>query len=120
MFSCDDVSRTRAIRFQPSVVQENARAIATCSRGRRPADLSRACASPRPPDFGFAPTERVIADTFREQAQMSRTTRSHGIDEAHPDCSGADEVFATIRAMVFLGRHLELAAQISRSRSGRT
>ena len=31
-----------------------------------------------------------------------------GLEDTHPDCSGADEAFAIIRAMLFLARHLEL------------
>ena len=49
----------------------------------------------------------MIAETFRDKLKYLDQVFA-GIDEAHPDCSGADEAFATIRAMVFLGRHLEL------------
>ena len=68
----------------------------------------------------FAPARRrddrfrLRADRARDrrdvQAKSSHTSspRFAGIDEAHPDCGGADEAFATIRAIGFLGRHLEL------------
>ena len=49
----------------------------------------------------------MIAETFREKLAYLDQVFA-GIDEAHPDCTGADEAFATIRAIVFLGRHLEL------------
>ena len=58
-------------------------------------------------DFGFAPTERVIAATFKEKLAYLEAAFA-GIDEAHPDCTGADEAFATIRALGFLGRHRDL------------
>jgi Asp-tRNA(Asn)/Glu-tRNA(Gln) amidotransferase A subunit family amidase len=72
----------------------------------RPVDLSRLRVAATT-DFGFAPTERVIADTFRDKLRHLGNAFA-GIDETHPDCAGADEAFATIRALVFLGRHLEL------------
>ena len=58
-------------------------------------------------DFGFAPTERAIAETFRGKLAHLESAFA-GIDDVHPDCTGADEAFATIRALVFLGRHLDL------------
>lgn len=58
-------------------------------------------------DFGFAPTERVIRETFHDKLEALANTFAR-IDETHPACAGADEAFAIIRAMVFLGRHREL------------
>lgn len=72
----------------------------------QPVDLSRLRVAIST-DFGFAPTERVIVDTFREKVGLLDSVFA-GIDDTHPDCAGADEAFATIRAMLFLGRHLEL------------
>jgi amidase len=72
----------------------------------RPADLARLRVATTT-DFGFAPTERVIAESFRDKLKYLDQVFAR-IEEAHPDCSGADEAFAIIRAMVFLGRHLEL------------
>ncbi|MCA6117156.1 amidase [Bradyrhizobium sp. WSM 1738] len=58
-------------------------------------------------DFGFAPTERAIAETFRKKlATFGSVFRS--LEWAHPDCSHADEVFRILRAVAFLGRHREL------------
>jgi Asp-tRNA(Asn)/Glu-tRNA(Gln) amidotransferase A subunit family amidase len=59
-------------------------------------------------DFGFAPTERAIAETFKTKlASFSSAFRN--VEWSHPDCSNADEVFAILRAVAFLGRHRELA-----------
>jgi amidase len=58
-------------------------------------------------DFGFAPTERVVAAAFAEKVGLIGDVFA-GIDETHPDCTGSDDAFAIIRAMLFLGRHLEL------------
>jgi Asp-tRNA(Asn)/Glu-tRNA(Gln) amidotransferase A subunit family amidase len=59
-------------------------------------------------DFGFAPTERAIAETFKSKlATFGSAFRS--VEWTHPDCSNADEVFAVLRAVAFLGRHRELA-----------
>jgi Asp-tRNA(Asn)/Glu-tRNA(Gln) amidotransferase A subunit family amidase len=101
-----------------AMIHEDARdPLSTVMQGGKPRDVS-AYASPPPvdlarlrvaitDDFGFAPTERMIAETFREKLTHLDKVFAR-IDEAHPDCTGADEAFATIRAMVFLGRHLEL------------
>lgn len=59
-------------------------------------------------DFGFAPTERVVADAFKSKlATFGSAFRS--VEWTHPDCSNADEVFAVLRAVAFLGRHKDLA-----------
>lgn len=53
-------------------------------------------------DFSFAPTERDIAATLREKSAL--LSGSFGrFDEAAPDCAGADEAFAIIRAVAALG-----------------
>lgn len=59
-------------------------------------------------DFGFAPTERVVTEAFASKlATFGSAFR--GVEWTHPDCSNADEVFAVLRAVAFLGRHKELA-----------
>ncbi|KRE07736.1 amidase [Bosea sp. Root670] len=58
------------------------------------------------PDFGFAPTERLIRDTFSDKT----TAFSHlfrAAEEATPDCEGTDEVFEILRASNFLAAHLD-------------
>ena len=57
-------------------------------------------------DFGFAPTERHIADVFAEKTSHFRHLFSAATD-ATPDCSGADEAFAILRAVAFLASHLD-------------
>ncbi|HET9146418.1 MAG TPA: amidase family protein, partial [Acetobacteraceae bacterium] len=52
-------------------------------------------------DFGFAPTEKGIAAAFREK--LARLAPLFGaLEEATPDCAGADEAFAVKRAVSFL------------------
>ncbi|WP_108660176.1 amidase [Acuticoccus kandeliae] len=59
------------------------------------------------PDFGFAPVERMIAATLREKvARFGSVFRR--LDEATPNCDGADESFETLRAIAFLGPHKRL------------
>jgi amidase len=59
-------------------------------------------------DFGFAPTERVVTEAFKSKlATFGSAFR--GVEWSHPDCSNADEVFAVLRAVAFLGRHKDLA-----------
>jgi amidase len=58
------------------------------------------------PDFGFAPTERHIADVFREKTDLFRHVFAQA-DDATPDCTGADEAFEITRALNFLAAHLE-------------
>jgi Asp-tRNA(Asn)/Glu-tRNA(Gln) amidotransferase A subunit family amidase len=62
------------------------------------------------PDFGFAPTEATIRKVFSEKC-ASFTSLFGRVDDAHPDCRHADEVFEILRAVLFLGRHRELAEQ---------
>jgi Asp-tRNA(Asn)/Glu-tRNA(Gln) amidotransferase A subunit family amidase len=58
------------------------------------------------PDFGFAPTERVIADAFAEKTAGFRHVFARA-DDASPDCAGTDEAFEVLRAVAFLAGHLE-------------
>jgi len=59
-------------------------------------------------DFGFAPTERVVAEAFKSKlATFGSAFRN--VEWTHPDCTNADEVFAVLRAVAFLGRHKDLA-----------
>ena len=53
------------------------------------------------PDFGFAPTERHIREVFADKiASISPLFGS--VEQATPDCSGADETFEVLRAVAFL------------------
>jgi Asp-tRNA(Asn)/Glu-tRNA(Gln) amidotransferase A subunit family amidase len=70
-----------------------------------PVDLSRLRVA-LTPDFGFAPTERLIAETFAEKTALFRHVFARAEDTA-PDCSGADEAFEVLRAVSFLANHLE-------------
>ncbi|HUN40463.1 MAG TPA: amidase family protein [Acetobacteraceae bacterium] len=58
------------------------------------------------PDFGFAPTERHIAEVFTEKTATFRHILARA-DDATPDCTGADEAFEILRATYMLGSHLE-------------
>lgn len=58
------------------------------------------------PDFGFAPTERHIAEVFREKTGLFRHVFARA-EDATPDCRGADEAFEVLRAVGFLSAHLE-------------
>ncbi len=101
----------------PSMVSDDPRdPLATTVHGhtiRRPADY----AIPAPidlsrlrvaltPDFGFAPTERHIADQFAEKTGLFRHVFARGEDTT-PDCTGADEAFEVLRALNFLAAHAE-------------
>ncbi len=68
-------------------------------------DLSRLRAA-FTPDFGFAPTERVVAQAFVEKTAMFRQAFGQA-ENATPDCSGTDETFEVLRALMFLTAHLE-------------
>ena len=69
----------------------------------RPADLSKLRLA-FTEDFGFAPTEQAIRRVFRDRvgklAPLFADCR-----EATPDCSGADDAFAVLRAGLFLAMH---------------
>ena len=58
------------------------------------------------PDFGFAPVERVVVDAFAQKTALFRHLFACAENTA-PDCTGADEAFAILRAVAFLGSHLE-------------
>lgn len=58
-------------------------------------------------DFGFAMTEALIADSFRDKLTRFGHVFAH-LEEAHPDCSGADRAFAVLRALLFSGHHRRL------------
>jgi Asp-tRNA(Asn)/Glu-tRNA(Gln) amidotransferase A subunit family amidase len=58
------------------------------------------------PDFGFAPTERQIAQVLAERTAGFRHVFACA-DDAAPDCSGADETFEVLRSLGFLSGHLE-------------
>jgi Asp-tRNA(Asn)/Glu-tRNA(Gln) amidotransferase A subunit family amidase len=80
---------------------------------RRPEDFARPgridLASLRvalTPDFGFAPTERLIRESFADKAK-ALAPLFHAAEEATPDCAGTDEVFEILRAVSFLASHLD-------------
>ncbi len=58
------------------------------------------------PDLGFAPVERHIAEVFAEKTGLFRHVFARA-DDATPDCQGADESFAILRATNMLAGHLE-------------
>jgi amidase len=58
------------------------------------------------PDFGFAPTERAISETFAEKTDLFRHVFAHAEDTT-PDCTGTDEAFEVLRALSFLSAHLD-------------
>ena len=58
------------------------------------------------PDFGFAPVEKTVVAAFDEKTALFRHLFGQA-EDATPDCSGADECFAILRAVAFLGAHLE-------------
>ena len=68
-------------------------------------DLSRLKAA-FTPDFGFAPTESIVRQAFAEKTSLFRDAFAQAEDTA-PDCSGTDEAFEVLRAVIFLAAHLE-------------
>jgi len=58
------------------------------------------------PDFGFAPTERHIAEVFTEKTSTLRGVFARA-EDATPDCAGADEAFEVLRSLGFLAGHAE-------------
>ena len=70
-----------------------------------PIDLSRLRVA-LTADFGFAPTERHIAEIFAERTALFRHVFARA-DDTTPDCSGADEAFEVLRATAMLASHLE-------------
>ncbi|MFD2238284.1 amidase [Aureimonas populi] len=75
--------------------------------GRLPAfDLSSARVA-LTVDFGFTLTEGIVSRAFEEKVSrfshvFARASRDH------PDCEGADEIFAILRALLFNGQHRRL------------
>jgi Asp-tRNA(Asn)/Glu-tRNA(Gln) amidotransferase A subunit family amidase len=63
------------------------------------------------PDFGFAPTERHIAELFAEKTGLFRHVFARA-EDATPDCRDADEAFEILRALNFL------AVQLPRMQAG--
>ncbi|WP_029003320.1 amidase [Azorhizobium doebereinerae] len=55
-------------------------------------------------DFGFAPTEQHIRRVFRARVAAIAPLFAAAA-EASPDCTGADDAFAVLRASVFLTAH---------------
>ena len=58
------------------------------------------------PDFGFAPTEKHIADVFAEKVALFRHA-FRSVSNAAPDCSGTDEAFEVLRSTNFVASHIE-------------
>ena len=58
------------------------------------------------PDFGFAPTERHIAEVLAEKTALFRHVFARA-EDATPDCAGADETFEILRSLGYLTTHLE-------------
>ena len=57
------------------------------------------------PDFGFAPTERQIAETLAETTGLFRHVFALA-DDTTPDCADADETFEVLRSLGYLTNHL--------------
>ena len=57
-------------------------------------------------DFGFAPTERHVAEVFTEKTGLFRGVFGRAEDTS-PDCAGCDEAFEILRATAFLAGHAE-------------
>ncbi len=55
-------------------------------------------------DFGFAPTEQHIRRVFRSRVTAIAPLFAE-VEEAAPDCTGADDAFAVLRASNFLASH---------------
>jgi Asp-tRNA(Asn)/Glu-tRNA(Gln) amidotransferase A subunit family amidase len=61
-------------------------------------------------DFGFAPTESLIRDSFG--AKITPMFALFGkLENAHPNCANADRIFAVLRSLAFLGYHHGLMKQ---------
>ncbi len=61
-------------------------------------------------DFGFAPTERHVRRVFRHRVSALAPLVAAAV-EATPDCFGADDAFAVLRASLFLAQHGETFRQ---------
>ncbi|MFD1911291.1 amidase [Halodurantibacterium flavum] len=61
-------------------------------------------------DFGFAMVEHTVAEAFR--AKIARFEHVFArAERTHPDCTGADDAFAILRAVMFSGQHRRLLAE---------
>jgi amidase len=100
-----------------TMVSDDARdPLATTVHGqvvRRPADFAKPVSVDLSrlrvaltPDFGFAPTERHIAEVFADKIGLFRQIFARA-EDATPDCTGADEAFEVLRAVGMLANHLE-------------
>ena len=69
----------------------------------RPADLGKLRLA-FTEDFGFAPTEQAIRRVFRDRVKKLAPMFAE-CREATPDCTGADDAFAVLRAGLFLAMH---------------
>jgi len=58
-------------------------------------------------DFGFAPTETGVAETFIDKTNRFKQSFKRA-EFATPDCSGTDEAFEKIRSLMFLTGTREL------------
>ena len=58
------------------------------------------------PDFGFAPVEGIVREAFAAKTALFRHLFACAKDTT-PDCAGADRAFAVLRAVAFLGSHLQ-------------
>lgn len=52
-------------------------------------------------DFGFAPVEHLVRDTFTAKTARFRSVFRQA-DDATPDCTGSDEAFEKLRSLMFL------------------
>ncbi len=57
-------------------------------------------------DFGFAPTERHIAEVFADKTALFRAAFARA-DDATPDCAGVDRAFEVLRSLGFLRKHAD-------------
>ena len=55
-------------------------------------------------DFGFAPTEQQVRRVFRRRVAALEPYFA-SVEEASPDCVGADDTFAVLRSSLFLAMH---------------
>lgn len=62
------------------------------------------------PDFGFAPTEHQVAQTLADKTGLFRAVFREAADTT-PDCTGADDIFAVLRAVAALAMFGPLAAK---------
>ncbi len=61
-------------------------------------------------DFGFAPTEQQIRRVFRSRV-AALAPHFATAEEAGPDCTGADDAFAVLRASMFLSMFEKIHAE---------